>query len=111
MDVKGKDYLYECYPPVFGNEDQSVKVKLKCVPKPDFDIQAEQESTYGLEERRRKGREFVSKYVHSIEGLTVDGKPIKTLDDLYTDGPSDLYNWVYSAVFSREVLTKAEIKN
>jgi hypothetical protein len=81
------------------------------VPKKDFDVQAEEETTYGMAERRKKGHEFIAKYVNTIEGLEVDGKPVETFDQLRETGPTDLYTWIYTAVLSQERLTKAEIKN
>ena len=111
MELKKLDYVYECHPAVFGNEDKSVTVKLKCVPKPDFEAQQMLESTLGMEARRNSGREFVAKYFCGIEGLTVDGEEIKTLDDIYRKVPGELYTWIYMAVMSLEILTKAEVKN
>lgn len=111
MELRSTDHVYEIYPPLWFNDDQKVKVKLKCVPKKDFDVHAELESTYGMEARRVKGREFIGKYVSAIEGLVVGGKEITSFDELYETGPADLYNWIYSAVLSQEMLSKAEIKN
>ena len=111
MDLKGTDHVYKCAPALWFNDECEVVVKLKCVPKKDFDMQTEAESTYGMEERRKKGREFIGKYVASIEGLSVDGKAVETFEQLYETGPADLYNWIYAAVLSQEMLSKAEIKN
>jgi hypothetical protein len=111
MELKGLDYVYECYPVIFGNENQTVKVKLKCVPKPDLDAQTGLETTLGMEARRKSGREFIAKYFCSVEGLVVDGKKITTLEEIYSKVPGELYNWIYIAVMSLEILTKAEVKN
>ena len=91
MDLKGYGHVYECYPPLWFNEKQEVCVKLKCVPKKDFDVQAEAETTYGMEERRKKGHEFIAKFVNTIEGLTVDGVAVESFDQLRETGPTDLY--------------------
>ena len=111
MELKKLDHVYECHPAVFGNEDKSVTVGLKCIPKPDFDAQSMIESTLGMEARRKSGQEFIAKYFCWIKGLTVDGKEVTTLDEIYHRVPGDLYNWIYAAVMSIEILTKAEIKN
>lgn len=111
MDMKPLSHIYECCPSVFGNEDKSITVKLKCIPKPDFDAQAIYEATLGVEARRKSTHEFINKYFDSVEGLTVAGEEIKTLDDIYRKVPGDLYAWIQAAVLSLEVLTKAEIKN
>jgi hypothetical protein len=112
MELKGTNHIYECYPPIYGNEDQTVKVKLKCVPKPDYDAQVMIESTLGMEARRKSGREFVAKYFCGVDGLVVDGQEIKTLEDIYNKVPGgELYNWIFAAVMSLEILTKAEVKN
>jgi hypothetical protein len=111
MDLKGYGHVYECYPPLWFNDKSEVCVKLKCVPKKDFDVQVEVESTYGMTEKRNKGHEFIAKYVTSIEGLEVDGQPVTTFDQLKETGPTDLYTWIYTAVLSQERLTKAEVKN
>jgi hypothetical protein len=111
MDIKGTDHIYEIKPQGWFNDDETITLKLKCVPKKDFDVQAEAETTYGMEERRKKGREFVGKYVAAIEGLKVDGKEVTTFEQLYETGPADLYNWIYAACLSQEMLTKAETKN
>lgn len=112
MEVKGNSHVYECSPAIYGNDDSSVIVKLKCVPKPDFDTQTIHESTLAMEARRKSSREFVGKYFVDCEGYVVDGKELKTFDDIYTNGPGgDLYNWIFAAVMSREILDRHEIKN
>jgi hypothetical protein len=111
MDLKGYGHVYECHPPLWFNKENEVKVKLKCVPKKDFDSQVEIETTYGMEKKRDEGHKFIAKYVTAIEGLTVDGEPVDTFDKLRDVGPSDLYTWIYTAVLSQEQLTKSEIKN
>ena len=112
MDLKGYDHVYKCAPKLwFDPEGETVKVELKCAPKKDIDAQAQLTTTYGPEETGRSGHKFIAKYVKSIEGLSVDGVPITTFDELKENGPDDLYTWIYVTVMSQERLTKAEIKN
>ena len=80
MDIKSFDHIYECYPPVFGNEGKTVKVKLKCVPKPDFDTQAILESTVGMEARRKSGFDFICAAIASLLSLPFSLKGNFALD-------------------------------
>ena len=112
MEVKGNDHIYECYPTIHGNEKKTVKVKLKCAPKADFDLHVMHETTLALEARGKSMREFVGKYFVDCEGYVVDGKELKTLDEIYQKAPGgDLYCWIFAAVNSWEILNKHEIKN
>ena len=55
--------------------------------------------------------DFIAKYFCSVEGLIVGGEVIETLEEIYTKVPGELYNWIYAAVMSLEILTRAEVKN
>jgi hypothetical protein len=111
MEIKSYDHIYKCRPVGWYNEDNSITVGLKCPPKPEFDSYARSETTYAMEERAKKGREFIGKFVKSITGLTVDGKEVTSFEQLYETGPADLYDWIYTAVLSQKILNDAEIKN
>lgn len=46
-----------------------------------------------------------------IDNMTVGGQPVTTFDEFYRLAPAELRLWVENAVFSTEVLTRAERGN
>lgn len=111
MNLKSLNHIYECNPPVLGNAKNGFIVKLKLVPKPEFDAQALSEAILSVEARVKSTHQFMCKYFAGIEGLAVDGEEIKTLDDIFHKVPMELYSWIYAAIMTYDVMTKAEIKN
>lgn len=111
MEFKGSSHVYKCCPVAWWNVDKKITVNLKCAPKADCQEHQRNAETFAIEEQAVKQREFIARFVDSIEGLVVDGKEIKTFEELFKDGPPDVYDWVYTAVLSQKTLTETEIKN
>jgi len=112
MDLKGYSHVYKCAPKLwFDTKGKTVTVELKHAPQREIDVITTEQLLLGPEARVKAGHKFIAKFVQKINGLSVDGKPVTTYDELRDNGPDDLYAWIYGTVMSEELLTKAEIKN
>lgn len=105
------DHVYTVAPPLWFNQDGSVKVKMKVAPQTDIEAQARIEQQLDVETRSKKAQEFIASKVLGIEGLTVGGKEITNFEALRKTGPNELIKWISIAVFSTQILSEAEVKN
>lgn len=135
MDLRNTQHIYRCIPPLFGNrapevtkgddgkevsdDFQTFYINLRGVSMAERDkAKAFEFETYQAY-ARDKAQEIVTQAtydlvksrVQSIEGLSLDGKPCTDFDTLYNDGPPELLQWVFAAVFSTVLLSDAEVKN
>lgn len=121
MDFAPKQHIYRCVPPVLGNEaaEEQVVIWLRGISQSDRDKAKLEETALYLAHTRDKAHELITEAAYalvkdrvaSIEGLTLDGKPCNDFDTLYSEGPAELVQWVFAAVFSTVLLTAAEVKN
>ena len=121
MDFRNSHHVYKCVPPVLGNEasEAPVVISLRGVSMADRDkakaAEVDAYQTYARDKAQEvitsATYELVKSRVDKIEGLTLNDKECSDFDTLYNEGPAELLQWVFAAVFSTILLSDAEVKN
>lgn len=100
---------YDYYPPVFGNDEEKklFKARLRLITTDEYES-ALRDGTNGMIDRRA----IVKGGLIEISDLKVDGKEIKTLEDIMeTPGLFVLYADLFVEIHSKAELTEEEAKN
>jgi hypothetical protein len=113
MEFYPIDHVYECIPPVRGNEQaaEPVVIGLKVISLPDQDTEITASRGLGAEAITKRTMDLLRSKVAFIRDLKVGGREITTFDDFYKNAPPELVGWVLRAVYSTQILSAAERKN
>lgn len=113
MDFYGSDHVYECIPPVLGNEKspEPCVIGLKVITVPELDKEVLEGRGLAPEMLEKRTRDMIRSKVTFIRNLKVDDQEVADFDTFYAKAPPELVRWVCRAVYSTQVLSEAERKN
>ena len=111
LDLRDFNQFAEYIPDLWFNDGKEVSVQLKCATIPNIQKEIRDQVGINPDKVADMNHSFIAKHVGEIKGLSVGGVPIKSFDDLLERGPSELYSWISTVVYSSQRLDRAEIKN
>jgi hypothetical protein len=111
VNLANVNEFHEYIPDLWFNESKEVSVQLKCVSILDFQKAVREQTGVSPEKLSELNHDFIKKHVGKIAGLEVGGVPIDDFDKLRERGPTELYNWISTVIYTTQQLSECEVKN